>query len=135
RAAILDAALTLVRRQGWASTSIDQICRSARVTKGAFFHYFGSKEDLGVAAAERWQDVTSALFVASDYFQISDPLQRIHAYLDLRAKLADGPLEAVTCFAGTTVQETFATSERIRAACGESIDAHVAMLTRDLEEL
>src|SRR5512146_2006215 len=118
RTALLDAALTLVRRQGWAATSIDQLCRSAGVTKGAFFHHFVSKEALGVAAARHWGSVTSDLFARADYHQIADPLDRILAYLDLRAALAQGPLEQITCFAGTTVQETFASSDPIRAACG-----------------
>lgn len=129
-----DAAIALVRRQGWAATSIDQICRAAGVTKGAFFHHFDSKEDLGVAAAHRWGETTGALFRSADYHQIEDPLQRMLAYLDLRARLAEGPLEAITCFAGTTLQETFATSERLRVACAQTIDAHVEMLAADFRQ-
>jgi TetR/AcrR family transcriptional repressor of nem operon len=131
RRALLDATLTLVRRQGWASTSIDQLCRTVGVTKGAFFHHFGSKDELGVAAARRWSEVTGPLFAAADYHCQADPLDRLLGYLDFRAAIARGPLEAFTCFAGTTVQETFASSEPIRAACGESITAHAAELERD----
>lgn len=133
RRALLDAALTLVRRQGWASTSIDQLCRAVGVTKGAFFHHFGSKDELGVAAARRWSEVTGPLFANADYHRHPDPLDRLLGYLDFRATLAQGPLEAFTCFAGTTVQETFASSEPIRAACGESIAAHVAELEREFQ--
>jgi TetR/AcrR family transcriptional repressor of nem operon len=131
RRALLDAALTLVRRQGWSATSIDQLCRAAGVTKGAFFHHFASKEQLGVAAAERWSEVTGPLFANADYHRYADPLDRIQGYLAFRAALAEGPLEAFTCFAGTTVQETFATSEAIRAACGQSLAGHAARLAED----
>lgn len=133
RRRLLDAALTLVRRQGWSATSIDQLCRAAGVTKGAFFHHFGSKEELGVAAAAHWGEVTTPLFAGADYHRHADPLDRIFGYLDFRAVLADGPLEAITCFAGTTLQETFATSDPIRAACGETIRAHAAELARDFD--
>lgn len=133
RAALLDAALTLVRRQGWASTSVDQLCRTVGVTKGAFFHHFASKDELGVAAARRWSEVTGPLFANADYHRHADPLDRILGYLDFRAAIAQGPLEAFTCFAGTTLQETFASSEPIRAACGESITAHAALLERDFQ--
>lgn len=133
RTLIEDAALRLVRRQGWAATSVEQLCRAAGVTKGTFFHYFDSKEALGVAAARRWQEVTSALFAAADFNRIADPLDRLYAYLDFRGQLAEGPLEEITCFAGTTLQETFATSEPIRAAAGESISAHVATLVPHFE--
>ena len=132
RAALLDAALRLVRRQGWSATSVNDLCRAAGVTKGTFFHHFESKEALGVAAAQHWGDFTGALFRAADYHHIADPLDRILGYLDFRAQLADGPLEAITCFAGTTIQETFATSEPIRAACGKTIDDHMAVLAGDL---
>src|SRR5215207_8196410 len=78
RAALLDATLDLVRRQGWAATSIDELCRTVGVTKGAFFHHFASKEELGVAAAERWTEVTAPLFAQAPYHALTDPLDRIH---------------------------------------------------------
>ncbi len=133
RVALLDAALALVRRQGWAATSIDQLCRTAGVTKGAFFHYFESKEALGVAAAHRWTEVTTPMFENAAYHRHGDPLDRILGYLDFRAAIVHGPLEAFTCFAGTTVQETFAASEAIRSACGECITDHAAQLVEDFE--
>lgn len=133
RAALLDAAIMLVRRQGWAATSIDQLCRTAGVTKGAFFHHFESKEALGVAAAQRWTEVTAPLFADAAYHRHFDPLDRILGYLDFRSAIVQGPLEAFTCFAGTTVQEAFASSEAIRSACGECITDHAAGLVADFE--
>lgn len=131
RTALLDAAHTLVRRQGWAATSIDQLCSAVGVTKGAFFHHFASKEALGVAAAEHWTAVTGPFFALAAYHGHADPLDRIFGYLDFRAAIADGPLERFTCFAGTTVQETFATSDAVRSACGASIFDHAEHLAED----
>ena len=51
---LIDAAQLLVRRQGYAATSVDEICTSAGVSKGAFFHHFTSKEALAAAAADQW---------------------------------------------------------------------------------
>ncbi|MDB4932322.1 MAG: TetR family transcriptional regulator [Myxococcaceae bacterium] len=131
RVALLEAALALVRKQGWAATSIDQLCRTVGVTKGAFFHHFASKEALGVAAAHYWDTFTAPLFASAKYHQHADPLDRIYGYLDFRGSIAGGPLEDFTCFVGTTVQETFATSDAIRAACGETIRAHAERLEGD----
>lgn len=134
RRAILDAALTLVRKQGWAATSVDDLCRAAQVTKGAFFHHFATKEALGVAAAQHWTSVTGPFFAAEPFHALSDPLERIFGYLALRARMLRGPIEGFTCFAGTVVQESFATSPAIREACGAAIFAHAATLERDFAE-
>lgn len=131
RVALLDAAHQLVRRQGWNATTVDQLCAAANVTKGAFFHHFESKDALGIAAARHWGAVTAPLFAGASYLRQRDPLERLMGYLDFRASLAQGPLEAFTCFAGTTVQETFATSEPIREACGAVITDHAATLVAD----
>lgn len=131
RTALLDAAHRLVRKQGWAATSVDELCEAAGVTKGAFFHHFASKDALGAAAGEHWSAVTEPFFANAAYHRLADPLDRILGYLDFRAAIADGPLEAISCFAGTMVQEAYATSDAIRAACSASIGSHAATLAED----
>jgi AcrR family transcriptional regulator len=55
REKLLDAAVALIRHDGFAATSLDDLCRKAGVTKGAFFApAFAGKEELGVAAADHW---------------------------------------------------------------------------------
>ena len=52
RTRLLEAARDIVRTKGFAATTVDDLCRAADVTKGAFFHHFASKDALGVAAAD-----------------------------------------------------------------------------------
>lgn len=54
------------------------------------------------------------------------------AYIDFRAALLEGPLEGITCLAGTMVQEVFATHPTIRDACRASIIGHAQSLEADL---
>src|SRR5690348_11019770 len=64
---LLQAAVHVVRQKGYAATSVDDLCKAAGVTKGAFFHHFASKEDLGVAAAQYWNDFTTEFFKSAPY--------------------------------------------------------------------
>ncbi|MFN3208583.1 MAG: TetR/AcrR family transcriptional regulator [Roseovarius sp.] len=132
RDALLSEALTIIRRKGYAATSVDDLCAAAGVTKGAFFHHFSTKEALAIAAAERWNTITGALFAGADYHRQADPLDKILAYLAMRRDMIDGPLPEVTCYLGTTVQETYATSPAIRDSAGAGIAAHARTLRDDI---
>lgn len=134
KAKLLDAALGVIRAQGYAATSVDDLCRAAGVTKGAFFHHFRSKDDLGAAAADHWSETTGALFAGAPYHALEDPLHRLLGYLDFRLALLRGTLPEFTCLAGTMVQEAYDTSPAIRAACGASITGHAARLEADIAE-
>lgn len=134
RARLLDAAVAVIRRQGFAGTSVDELCREAGVTKGAFFHHFPTKEALGVAAAEHWSAVTGALFASAPYHALEDPLDRVLGYIDFRgALIADRSVAEFTCLVGTMTQEAYATSDPIRRACADSIFGHAETLVADIE--
>ncbi len=52
RAHILDVAFGEIYRQGFQGTSVDKIIKNTNVTKGAFFHYFATKSELGYAIVD-----------------------------------------------------------------------------------
>ena len=124
RSRLLDAALHVIRSKGYSASTVDDICTEAGVTKGSFFHYFKSKEDLALAAVEHWNTMTGGLFAQSAYQTLPDPRDRVLAYIDLRAELLQGELPDFTCLLGTMVQETFDTHPRVRDACNAGIASH-----------
>jgi TetR/AcrR family transcriptional repressor of nem operon len=132
RTRLLEATRDLIRAKGFAGCSVDDICRAAGVTKGAFFHQFGSKEGLGVAAAQYWTETTSAFFAAAPYHAHADALDRVLAYLDFRKEIIAGEIPEFTCLVGTMAQEVYGSSAAIRDACASSIFGHAKTLEADI---
>src|SRR5262249_56895604 len=97
RTRLLDAALQVIRTQGYSATTVDDICREAGLTKGAFFHHFRSKQDLAVEAAAHFSAMAETLFGSAPYRRLSDPLDRFLAYIDFRSAIIDGPIPQFTC--------------------------------------
>jgi len=133
RSRLLDAALSLIRTKGYSATSVGELCAAAGVTKGAFFHHFKSKDELGVAAADYWSEMTGGLFADAPYHEPADPLDRVLAYVAFRKALLQGAVPDFTCLVGTMVQETYETMPAIREACERSITGHAATLEADIE--
>ena len=135
RTRLLEAARDLIRAKGFAATSVDDLCRAAGVTKGAFFHHFDSKEALGVAAAAHWTQTTSAFFENAPYHAHRDPLDRLLGYIEFRRSIIAGDLAEFTCLVGTMTQEAYGTHPAIRDACAASIFGHAATLEPDIAEI
>jgi TetR/AcrR family transcriptional repressor of nem operon len=131
---LLDAAISIIRKKGYAATSVDELCAWAGVTKGAFFHHFPSKDSLAVAAVNQWTDKTTTFFAAAPYHRFDDPLDRVLGYLDFRKAMLRGDVAEFTCLAGTMVQEAYGTHPGIRHACGASIGSHAATVESDIAD-
>jgi AcrR family transcriptional regulator len=51
---ILDAAEKHLSQEGIENTDIEKICREAGLTKGAFYHHFGSKQKFLLGLLDKW---------------------------------------------------------------------------------
>jgi TetR/AcrR family transcriptional repressor of nem operon len=132
RRKLLDAALSLIREQGYSATTIDALCARAGVAKGSFFHHFPDKQALAVAAADYWSQTTGELFAHAPYHDAADPLDRILGYIDFRRGLIARAIPEFTCLVGTMTQEVYLAHPAIRDACEASISGHAATLEADI---
>ncbi len=114
RQRLIQAATDLIRRKGYIATTIDDICEHSKVTKGAFFHHFKTKEDLAEACLKAWDCQTAAMEQAAPFQAIQNPRKRVLGYLDFFAGLFDDPKTLKSCLAGTTAQEVSETNPVLR---------------------
>src|SRR6202049_3391605 len=133
RTRLLHTAMQVIRAQGYSATTVDDNCRAAGLTKGAFFHHFKSKEDLAVAAAQYFSEMAERLFDQAPYREIADPLDRLLGYIDFRSAIIAGPIPEFTCLLGTMVQEAYDTHPAIRQACDTYIGVHTTGVAKDIE--
>jgi TetR/AcrR family transcriptional repressor of nem operon len=134
RMRLLDAAVDVIRAQGYSATTIDDICLRAGLTKGGFFHHFRSKEECAVAAAGHFAERAETLFESAAFCKLDDPRERVLGYVDFRKAILQGDLPQFTCLLGTMVQEAYETHPVIRAACDRYIGEHAAFVGEDIAE-
>lgn len=79
RTRLLDAAERLVTDHGFSATSVDQVIAEAGSSKGAFFHHFSSKADLGEQLVERYaaHDVQTLVDGLDATAHLDDPRERL----------------------------------------------------------
>jgi TetR/AcrR family transcriptional regulator, transcriptional repressor for nem operon len=88
----MDATQRLTLERGFAGTSVDAVIAEAEVTKGAFFHHFPSKNDLGRALLRRYaaadSETLQTLIAAADD-ETDDPAGQVVAFVRLFADAAE----------------------------------------------
>jgi AcrR family transcriptional regulator len=84
---ILDAALRLIYTKGFDQMTIQDILDTAKISKGAFYHYFDSKMDVEAALIERM--ATEEVLPRLDAI-VKNPnltaLEKLHGYFDISAR-------------------------------------------------
>jgi TetR/AcrR family transcriptional repressor of nem operon len=81
REKLVRAARNLMLAQGYPITSVDDIIEVAGVSKGSFYHYFDSKEELALTAMHEFLADGAALMMDGPFRDIADPRKRAIAFL------------------------------------------------------
>ena len=90
REKILDAAQALILDHGFSATSVDAVVQRAGITKGAFFHHFGSKADLAHELVRRYSRMDQ---------------EHLAAQLERARRLASDPLQQILVLIGLYEEE------------------------------
>ena len=111
---IVQAGLRLMLDKGYAGTTVDEICEMAEVSKGSFYHFFKSKEEIGLAALDAFISHGAHLMESGKYQQIADPVERVFGYLDHAGTVAK-KIWGDGCLLGTFAVDLARTNPTIRS--------------------
>lgn len=126
--------MNLVLRQGYSATTVDQICAEAGVTKGAFFHYFKSKEEIGKAAMERWSGFWQMILERAEFGSIADPVTRVFHLLDVMSRAYLDTGVETGCVVGTVAQEVSGYNRSLGDLAEEHLEVWKRTTTALLED-
>mgnify|MGYP002402441801 FL=1 len=128
---LIEAAVRRMLRYGYAATSVEEICAEAGVTKGSFFHYFASKEEISRAAMDAWAGGWLQILEAARFDAIPDPLDRLERLFDVMAETYLTPEVDPGCMIGTVGQETALANPGL----GEQVAAHFDTWTEGVRRM
>jgi TetR/AcrR family transcriptional regulator, transcriptional repressor for nem operon len=112
---ILAAAKELFLARGYAATTVDAICEKAKLTKGSFYYFFNSKEDLGLAVLGWSLQRSAQMLAGGPHVRIQDPVERGFAFLEHFEKCSP-ELWSGGCLLGSFAVELADTNSRMQQA-------------------
>lgn len=78
---VIDAAVEIFHRQGYADTTVEEIANALGILKGSLYHYISSKEDLLFRVLEEVHEEVGAVMDRVLAEEGLTPLQRLHRYV------------------------------------------------------
>jgi len=88
REKLVRVAERLMLRDGYSATRVDDVIRKAGLSKGSFYHFFDSKESLGLAALEHYYADRVGRLAAGTFATETDPLRRANGFLEHASRVA-----------------------------------------------
>jgi len=99
REKLVRTAERLILRDGYSAMRVDDVIAKAGLSKGSFYHFFDSKEDLALAALERYYANRVKQLAEGSYATETDPLRRATRFLDHASDIVEDLWKAGCLFA------------------------------------
>jgi TetR/AcrR family transcriptional repressor of nem operon len=119
RAELIATGMHLIASQGYNATGIDAVLKRVGAPKGSFYHFFGSKEEFGLAVIEEFANRFLArvdVFLADE---TATPLNRLRIFLERGLTQLNEHQCTVGCLIGDLGQELAASNDRLRGRLDE----------------
>jgi TetR/AcrR family transcriptional regulator, transcriptional repressor for nem operon len=128
---ILQSAYELIFKFGFKGVSMDDIARAAGIKKANLFHYFPTKEVLGLAV---FQYATRCTGVCREAPVTSDPLESVKEMFDRAAVQMRDNCCSGGCIVGNMAQELSDYNENLRKSVAAYIEQWRQRLASFLED-
>lgn len=132
RERLLETAIALIWQSNYSDVGVNEICKQAGVTKGAFYHHFKSKADLFYDATQHyWDGIKKDLdAIYAPHFTALEQLENLIALIldhqNRRAELHPGPIPGCPFF--TAGGQAGIDEEKVRQAAREMADHALAYM-------
>ncbi len=135
---ILDAAKSRFHSRSYADVGIKEICDTALIQKGSFYHFFPSKRDLALAVIDEFASEWANGFVAEAFDPALPPMERISYMIDAAyywqksVKEKHGKIPG--CLFGNLVLEVSTKDDILRARLNAVFEVSKSRFKEALEE-
>jgi TetR/AcrR family transcriptional repressor of nem operon len=133
RTEILNTAFAEIYRHGFQGVSVDDIVRKTSLTKGAFYHHFPTKLDLGYAIVD---DILTPLIIerwVAPLDQYANPIEGIERQMDRLIGQADPSQLRTGCPLNNLTQEMAPLDRGFRTRLQAALTLWIAELAKQLK--
>ncbi|MFQ6025952.1 MAG: TetR/AcrR family transcriptional regulator [Dehalococcoidia bacterium] len=138
REKLIESTVELIHSRSYSQVGVNELCRHAGVKKGSFYHFFPSKQDLTLAALERFMEIFRSEFNGSAYAGPMPASDRIQQVFELMYQHQRDTLDATGhvwgCPAGNLAVELSTQDEPIRQKVQQIFQLMQEMVEQVLQE-
>ena len=132
RDAFVDAAQRLIATKGYEAFSIQDVLDELAASKGAFYHYFGSKGDLLESVVERMADAVEASWSGVMARTDLTAAQRLQAIFETSAQYKNGRRDLSLAILEAWLSDNNAvTRDKLRAMVRSRVSTVLATIIRE----
>jgi TetR/AcrR family transcriptional repressor of nem operon len=127
---LLKSAYDLFLEMGYYAATVDEICKKSGVSKGSFFHYFESKEELGIEVLKWYYAYATNLIMGGSFMQEPNPVERVFAFLEHTEKISK-QLWGNGCLLGSFVIDLTGSNKKVASKVSKQFNE----LTDDISKI
>lgn len=131
---LIDAAVALFAVKGFNNTGIAEILAQVKVPKGSFYHYFKSKEDLGLAVIDHYGHILRDGLASALKNTPDSPLIRLRLYFEAVLAYFGEHFGRCNCLLGNLGQELALQSDAMREAIYQHYQGIESLIAKCLTE-